>query len=138
MQNLLRLTYISRAIGILHTGELDLLLREARERNGAFGVTGLLCTGRGYYLQALEGPESQVLAVYTKILLDPRHKDSELLSIGLVKDRAFAQWQMGHVDGKALGEDIPAKLRGQVQLDADLSKPGKILQSTLDVLRKAA
>ena len=54
MTNLLRLTYISRAVGTLHEGELDLLLREARATNKELGVTGLLCSGRGYYLQALK------------------------------------------------------------------------------------
>ena len=87
MPNLLRLTYISRAVSTFHDGELDLLLRNARERNKEFDVTGLLCSGRGYFLQALEGPESNVLALYTKILLDSRHVNSELLSIGLVRDR---------------------------------------------------
>ena len=64
--------------------------------------------------------------------------NSELLSIGLVKDRSFSQWQMGHVEGNALGDELALKLRGQVELDTDLSKPGKILQATLDVLRRAA
>jgi hypothetical protein len=117
---------------------LEALLVKARIHNTKVGLSGILCSGRGYFVQALEGPEVQVLKIYSRILVDERHRDSSLLSVGLVSCRVFAEWSMAHVEGELLGSEMHARLVGQVILERDLSEPLKLLQSTLKTLRRAA
>jgi Sensors of blue-light using FAD len=138
MSKLLRLIYVSRTKGAMGASEPEGLLSQARSNNEKVGLTGILCTGRGYFVQALEGPENEVLKTYTKILVDERHRESSLLSVGLVSSRVFSEWAMAHVAGELLGGDLHARLVGQVVLERDLSEPLKLLQSTLKSLRRAA
>lgn len=138
MSVLLRLIYVSRASGTIEVQALEQLLTQARIHNEKVGLTGILCTGRGYFIQALEGPENAVLKTYAKILADERHRDASLLSIGLVSSRVFTEWAMAHVEGELLGGEVHARLVDQVVLERDLSEPLKLLQSTLKALRRAA
>lgn len=138
MSNLLRLVYISRSTGVLDSDDLERILAQARVNNAKVGLTGILCTGRGYFVQVLEGPENEVLKTYAKILVDDRHRSSSLLSVGLVSGRVFAEWAMAHIDGEMLGGEMHAKLVDLVILERDLSAPLKLLQGTLKALRRAA
>ena len=113
-------------------------MNESRSRNEAAGITGILCSGRGYFVQALEGAETQVMSLYARILQDGRHHQSTLLSIGLVSSRAFPQWAMSFVEGEPLSGEFLARLVDEVLLDRDPSEPVKLLQATLKSLRKAA
>ena len=138
MSNLLRLIYVSRSTGAVDKPSLEGLLGQARARNEALGVTGVLCSGRGYFVQALEGPESNVLTVYASILKDGRHRDSALLNIGLTAMRAFSQWSMAHVDGESLSGELHSRLISQVLVDRDLSEPMRLLRGALKAVRRAA
>jgi hypothetical protein len=138
MPHLLRLIYTSRATEMIDAPSLEALMSESRSRNEVAGITGILCSGRGYFVQALEGPETKLMALYASILRDERHQQSALLSIGLVSSRAFPQSAMALVEGGLLGGELHARLVDQVLLDRDPSEPVKLLQSTIKALRKAA
>lgn len=137
MSNLLRLIYVSRAAITFGQPELDALAGKSRLRNEEAGINGILCFGRGYFVQALEGPESQVISLYGAIVRDTRHQHCALLSIGLVSSRAFPQWAMTLVYGEPLGSDVLARLVDKVLLDRDPTEPVKLLRDTLRLLRKA-
>jgi hypothetical protein len=137
MDHLLRLIYISRATETVDTQALEALAEASRTRNAEAGINGILCFGRGYFVQALEGPEDRVMSLYASILRDGRHRQCALLSIGLVSSRAFPHWAMTLVEGEALGPELHARLVDQVLLDRDPSEPVKLLQATLKSLRKA-
>jgi hypothetical protein len=137
MPHLLRVIYVSRATGAIDPSSMEVLMDKARLHNEKVGISGILCFGRGYFVQALEGPETHVLSLYASILRDPRHSQSALLSIGLVSARAFAQWAMAVIEGDLLGGDLQAKLFNQVLLDRDPTEPVKLLQAVLRTLRKA-
>jgi hypothetical protein len=113
-------------------------MNESRSRNELAGITGILCSGRGYFVQALEGPETQVMSLYASILRDARHQQSALLSIGLVSSRAFPHWAMACVEGEPLGGELHARLVDHVLLDRDPSQPVRLLQATLKAIRKTA
>ncbi len=65
------LVYASTAASAFDDADLEALLRQARERNDARGISGLLLYRRGRFVQFLEGPEDEVR--YTKSGTDPRH-----------------------------------------------------------------
>jgi hypothetical protein len=138
VSNLLRLTYLSRAAPDLEPSAIHELLSLARTRNAERGLSGLLVSGRGFFVQALEGPEAAVVTMYARIAADPRHSGVSLLGIGLVAKLAFKEWAMAHVDGEVLGGAWWSRVIADVKLEREVSDTAKLLQSLLKSLRKAA
>lgn len=102
MSGFLRLIYLSKATRPLTQDAMRSLLDTCETNNALLGITGVLCAGRGYFLQTLEGLEDGVIDVYTRILKDPRHRDCNLLDIGLTDNPIFPDWKMGFIDGDKL------------------------------------
>lgn len=104
------LTYTSRA----KSPDLDLdeLLAKARRKNAAHGVTGLLIARGDNFFQLLEGSRAEVLAIFLKIAVDPRHEDIKVLFEVEVENavRLFPSWQMGCVTGARNNDDQEALL----------------------------
>ena len=46
-------------------------------------------------MQQLEGDSASVNALYHRIFLDPRHKDSAILDFSEIPCRRFSSWSMG-------------------------------------------
>lgn len=138
MSNLLRLMYVSRATEMFESSSIDDLLGKWRIQNGLSEVTGVLCSGRGYFIQAIEGMESRVLTLYTQILKDERHAQVSLLSIELVSTRAFSGWAMGHIDGNTLRAELHVQLVSQIAVVRDSSATVKLFQRVLKSLRTAS
>lgn len=102
MSGFLRLIYLSKATRPLSQDAMRSLLDTCETNNAVCGLTGVLCAGRGYFLQTLEGMEDMVIDVYARILKDPRHQDCNLLDIGITDMPIFTDWKMGFVDGDKL------------------------------------
>lgn len=95
---LIRLLYVSRAVGP-QTGTVTAsILMEARSGNARSQIGGVLLQGQGLYLQVLEGERQAVHRLYNRIVVDPRHQDVEMLHLAEVTQRRFAGWSMAHVD----------------------------------------
>jgi hypothetical protein len=94
---LVRLLYISRPVGPQTSTTTASILATAQTRNREFDISGVLCQGRGLYLQVLEGERSDVNRLYAQILLDRRHSDVEMLLFEEIAQRRFAHWSMAHV-----------------------------------------
>lgn len=115
MDRILRLLYSSQARLNLTEAEIIDILRVSRENNEKKRVTGILCYSKKDFIQILEGPEKNVLNLYTKIIEDPRHQQCRLLSIDLSDKRIFESWLMGYIsvtDTKMqqLRYELPAKI----------------------------
>ncbi len=117
---------------------MEELLSQARTSNQLLGITGVLCSGRGYFVQVLEGQEGTLLTLYARILADTRHEQASLLSIGLSAKRAFSQWSMACIDGEALSPEIHTRLVSKALVDSDMSEQARLLQTALTTLRRAA
>ena len=138
MPNLLRLIYVSLATVELDGPAIGALLEEAQARNEQVGMTGVLCTGRGHFVQLLEGPEDVVVTTYASILRDKRHRDVALVSVALVGERAFPKWSMGHIDGGAVDQTTHKKLVRQALVEYRLPEQARLLQTLVKQLAKAA
>jgi hypothetical protein len=103
-----RLVYrsVSRIPPDQRKAELGRLFTQARYANKAQGITGALLVHGDWFVQALEGDEGRVRALYGTIVGDPRHTAVTLLQSGTVPGRRFARWAMARVsdDGE---HDIP-------------------------------
>jgi hypothetical protein len=94
---LIRLIYVSKAVGP-QTGALaDAILRKAHAWNTQNDITGVLCEGQGVFLQVLEGERGKVTQLYARISADPRHADLELIHCESITQRRYGEWSMARV-----------------------------------------
>ena len=99
-----RVLYVSRAVGPQTTTVTASILSTAQEHNRQNGIGGVLCQGKGLYLQVLEGERSAVNRLYARITADRRHRDVEMLHLEEITARRYADWSMAHVN---LADDHP-------------------------------
>ena len=99
MNVLYELIYVSASRRSLLSVELADLLRKARVRNTAAGISGMLLFKEGAFLQILEGDEPKVTETFTRIERDRRHHRVLRLFGGPIERRSFGEWSMGFVDG---------------------------------------
>ena len=92
---LIQLTYASRTSRILGPSDIKDILSASERNNTRLGVTGALCLNNGIFLQRLEGDSTSVNALYHRIFLDSRHKDSAILDFAEIPCRSFSSWSMG-------------------------------------------
>ncbi len=105
-QPLATLCYQSRAKRQPSSDELTELVREARERNRQFGVTGMLVHQGGRFFQWLEGPGTALEGLWSSIKFDERHCDIELLGEGVTPTRLFSEWDLRFLH-RPEGEEPP-------------------------------
>lgn len=71
------------------------ILDQARSNNARDNVTGMLIYSGGQFLQALEGDASDVDAIFSRIAVDPRHRDVHMFLDHNIPSRTFSDWSMG-------------------------------------------
>ncbi len=111
---IIRILYVSRAVGPQTTTVTASILAVAQERNAAEGIGGVLCQGQGMYLQVLEGERERVNRIYARIIADPRHRDVNLLLLEEVSQPRFTGWSMALVD---LSDSDPMVQMGHPEFD---------------------
>lgn len=114
---LVRLMYASRAAKPLDGEELAQILRQSRANNARSGVTGLLCTSGGLFIQVLEGGRAAVNTLYNRLAADPRHTEVTLLAYDEISERRFAGWAMGQVNLGRLNPAVLLKYSESATLD---------------------
>jgi hypothetical protein len=77
--------------------ELGNILRIARTKNVAAGISGALLLYDDWFAQTLEGPEGPIRDLYAKIAKDPRHASVDVREEGFVGARVFSRWSMALV-----------------------------------------
>jgi len=94
---LIRLIYVSKAVGPQTRALTDSILRKAHAWNTQNDITGVLCEGQGVFLQALEGERGLLTRLYARISADPRHTDLELIHCESIARRRYGEWSMARV-----------------------------------------
>jgi hypothetical protein len=92
---LIHLIYVSTSTNEMSDGELDEILATAVRNNKPRNITGMLLYAGGNFMQVLEGEESKVDEVFSRIATDPRHAGIMVISKELVAKRDFSDWSMG-------------------------------------------
>ena len=97
---LVRLVYASQAKKDIDQQTIGDILKNAKESNLEYGITGVLCAylGDDRFLQVIEGSRAEVNQLYSNILGDKRHQRVTLLDYAEISVRQFASWRMGGVD----------------------------------------
>ncbi|OII15357.1 hypothetical protein BIU96_09020 [Curtobacterium sp. MCBA15_008] len=87
---------MSRAVVPFDDAALAELLREARLRNEALGVSGILLAKDGRFMQLLEGPAFSVDDRFQVIAKDRRHGEVKSLIREDIERRRFDGWSMAY------------------------------------------
>ena len=66
----------------------------SQKNNSESGISGCLLIGSDSYLQLLEGPDSAVEKLYSKIKMDSRHKKVKKLFEQHIEEKSFSSWSM--------------------------------------------
>jgi Sensors of blue-light using FAD len=114
---LVRLLYASRAASHTDADALAVIFKQAKANNPKLGVTGVLCSSGGVFMQVLEGGRDAVNLLYHRIARDPRHGDVVLLSYEEISERSFACWSMGQVSLSRLNPALLMKYSQTAALD---------------------
>lgn len=136
--SLVSLVYVSTASQPMSDEELMEILKKAREKNARLGVTGMLLYRDGFFIQALEGEQEVVDALYGTITSDARHTRVLKVMESSIHQRSFSNWEMGF--NKFTEQDLEKiegyKDYGHLGLERMLadhpSRALKLLQSFVD------
>ena len=66
----------------------------SQKNNSKSGISGCLLIGSNSYLQLLEGPDTAVENLYSKIKMDSRHKKVKKLFEQHIEEKLFSSWSM--------------------------------------------
>lgn len=129
----IRVLYVSRAVGPQTTTVTAAILATAQAFNQAHGISGVLCQGRGLYLQVLEGERNVVHALYARITADTRHTEVVMLRLEEIVQRRYATWAMALVD--LSDQDVMVEMK-HPEFDP-YSAPGDLVMTLVDELFSA-
>jgi len=91
-RTLIRVVYRSRCLTD-DEGERA-ILESSRRNNPERGITGVLVSHGGWFMQVLEGPVLQVNNLMAKIRSDSRNGEFLLLRANAIVERDFGEWAM--------------------------------------------
>lgn len=131
---LIRLLYISRAVGAVTTTVTGSILETARLHNRVAGITGVLCQGQGLFIQILEGERRAINRLYATLIKDKRHQDVELISIEEIETRKFPNWSMAHV---IISESEPMVQLNHPEFDPYAASSEQLKALIEDLLRQS-
>jgi hypothetical protein len=95
---LTQICYASSASVPFDDAALLALLSEARTNNALQGITGILLSNAGHFVQVIEGEPAVVDALFEKISRDTRHQQVLVLYRQSVESRDFPHWSMAYKD----------------------------------------
>lgn len=123
-----QIVYTSSANRDFSAADLNTLLRAARTRNKALGVTGMMVFHDGIFLQALEGEDRAVNEIFARIRTDPRHGDLAELHRGHgAEQRVFGDWPLAFADFTGAAVFLQGFVRFNEQLKLkDLDSAGAV------------
>jgi hypothetical protein len=89
------IAYVSAASWNLLPEQIDHIVAQARRRNAATGVTGVLLYCDGNFMQYLEGEEAAVLETFARVRASESHYQINELMNQPILEREFGDWTMG-------------------------------------------
>lgn len=92
------LTYKSSAHTEINNKDIDDILNAANRFNSENKITGCLVFYDNHFIQILEGERNIVKKLFSKISLDPRHTNVQLISENIKDTRFFSDWNMVFTD----------------------------------------
>lgn len=89
------IVYVSTAVKLMHENQLLDILHNSRLHNAALNISGVLLYSDGTFIQVLEGKDTVIDALYSRIQADQRHKNIITIIDEPITEKSFGQWLMG-------------------------------------------
>ena len=134
---LVRLLYASRPTTPVTDELLSAILARSHDRNPAQGITGVLCHTTDLFVQVLEGGREPVNALYRSIVVDPRHREVQVLCFDEIAERRFTNWTMGRVNLAKVNPALLLRYSERAALDP-FTLSGRVSMALLEDLISAA
>lgn len=120
---LVSLSYISNTVEeISFLGNLRLLAHSFLN-NQKHNITGLLIYKNKQFSQVIEGEETAIERIWSKIQRDTRHKDIQLLSKEPIVNRSFTKWSMLFPESEKVVEYFPDMVEAVNDLEMPVNHP---------------
>lgn len=117
-----RLIYVSRSSVAGQTDIVADIVLSSAARGAVVGVTGMLWSDGGYFVQVLEGPIEPLTATFVRISAESRHTGLEIVVNHEIRQPVFGTWSMVEADESEAATDNAAFLLG---LTHDQNTPAK-------------
>jgi hypothetical protein len=104
---LVELSYVSKATQDMGLSSLIRLFDVAHKWNQDHGLTGVLFYESGHFAQILEGKRKDVLFIWGKIQKDYRHKVLHQIEFDEVDQRLCPNWALRFYGGDQIAKDVP-------------------------------
>ena len=104
---LVELSYVSKATQDLGLSSLIRLFDVAHKWNQDHGLTGVLFYESGHFAQILEGKRKDVLFIWGKIQKDYRHKVLHQIEFDEIDQRLCPNWALRFYGGDQIAKDVP-------------------------------
>jgi len=129
------LTYFSKISKGVKSEDVADILKKARVKNRKNNITGLLLFRSRIFFQLIEGEKKDVLDIFQKIAIDPRHQDIKVLFEAEIADasRIFPAWSMGLVSEQLSNAEQESLMRS---LRSIAATSGGGTEKVLELLRK--
>lgn len=118
---LYQLMYSSQSTFAPSMDAMALLLDRARRQNAARGVTGVLFSVDGVFVQILEGERDVVRRLVEHIGQDPRHDGLTVVMERPIAQRVFTSWSMAWISPDASEVAAWARLDGTTRIQEVLA-----------------
>ena len=105
----------------------------SQKNNLKSGISGCLLIGSNSYLQLLEGPDSAVENLYSKIKMDSRHKKVKKLFEQHIEENLFSSWSMKFAPFNNVKWDNKEFDAGKFQ-NINAAAAVKVFQSIKDII----
>jgi hypothetical protein len=93
-----QLIYVSSSTGAFTREKFLDLAFVMSSQNTKIGITGMLVFKDGNFMEVLEGEESAVKELFSKINVDPRHTLVSVIQEGEISAREYPSWAMTFYD----------------------------------------
>lgn len=103
---LVQMVYVSHTPDTFRQGDIASILESSKRNNAKAHITGALYFNKSYFLQCLEGSRAAVNKLYTRILLDDRHRDPTIVLFREIGTRMFDNWSMQYIDDDTESKSI--------------------------------
>lgn len=123
MDDLINLLYVSAASKDFAEEDLVELLNSSRCYNENHNITGMLLYCDKQFIQALEGPRSEVEGLFERIKSDTRHCNVLELANQSIQVRCFPSWSMGF---RSINAEELEKIEGYQSYSQMFTTTGKV------------
>lgn len=107
MENLITISYRSRAKPSISMWDVDAIAADSHPRNVARGTTGMLLFDGEFFMQTIEGKAPETMNLFTSISEDNRHENVIPFGIQRIEERDFPDWHMGLLEPEETASIIP-------------------------------